>query len=258
MQILNYKAYGEKHNPALMIIHGLFGSLDNWMTMAKLWSQQYYVIAMDVRNHGKSFHSDMMTFQAMNDDINIILDKEKMTDFCLMGHSMGGKIAMNFAADFPEKIKKLIVVDVAPYAYDPHHNDVFEMMENMVPSHYDSRAEIEKALGEYFHQESLVQFMSKNIRRNDSTMKFEWKFNLPILEKEYEYLITSVPQKGFAGPTLFIGGERSKYISKETSGLIFELYPNFELEYVSNAGHWVHADNPTEFYQKVSDFLLKS
>ena len=100
--------------------------------------------------------------------------------------------------------------------------------------------------------------MSKNIRRNEHTMKFEWKFNLPVLQREYEYLIRCVPSKGYDGPTLFIGGERSQYISKETSGLIFELYPNFELEYVSNAGHWVHADNPSEFYQKVSDFLEKS
>lgn len=254
---LNYKLYGERSRPCLVIIHGLFGSLDNWMSLAKKWSESFLVITLDLRNHGRSFHSKDMLFEDMTQDLLDILEYENISKINLVGHSLGGKVAMEFAANHPEYLLNLVVVDVAPYAYNPHHNDVFTMLESVVPSSFESRQRIEEAIRNYNLGEDVVQFMSKNIRRNENTHIFEWKFNLKILKKQYEYLITRIPSKGFHGPVLFIAGERSHYISKETSQLIFDLYPNFELEIVSKAGHWVHADNPDEFSNKIIHFITK-
>ena len=255
--MLNYKTYGEHKNQALLIIHGLFGSLDNWMSLAKQWSKDHFVLTIDVRNHGRSFHKDSMTFEEICDDILEVLDSESIKKVDVIGHSMGGKIAMDFAANHPSRLNKLIIVDVAPYEYSPHHSEVFNMLDKLEINSYSSRQDIEMAIRDDLKDEGVVQFISKNVRRNEYTHHFEWKFNYPVLRREYEYLITRIPSQGFNGNVLFIGGDRSNYINKETSGRIFDLYPNFELEYVSDSGHWVHVDNPTEFYNKVNDFINK-
>jgi len=256
-ELLNYKTYGEYRENPLLIVHGLFGSLDNWMSLAKNWASKHFVIIVDVRNHGKSFHSDKMDFEDLTKDLLNVLDKENIEKTHLLGHSMGGKIAMEFAGNYPERLKKLIIVDVAPYPYKPHHSDVFNMLHKVDLGSCESRADIENQIRQYIKSEPVVQFMSKNIKRNEENLNFEWKFNLSVLDREYIYLIQRVAQRGFTGEVLFIGGENSQYITKETSEHIFELYPNFELEFVSNAGHWVHADNPQEFYSKVNDFINK-
>lgn len=255
MELVNYKTFGDKSNPSLMIVHGLFGCLDNWMSLAKIWATSFYVITLDVRNHGKSFHDSDMSFETICSDLINILDKESITKTHLIGHSMGGKIAMEFAANFPERLDKLIIADVAPYEYSPHHNDVFYMLEKVDLHMCESRHDTETQIRRYLDKNSIVQFMSKNITRNEETMKFEWKFNLPILKENYPYLIQRIPQKGFKGSVLFIGGEESKYISHSTSELIPDLYPNYELEFIRDAGHWLHADKPTEFYETVSKFI---
>jgi pimeloyl-ACP methyl ester carboxylesterase len=148
-------------------------------------------------------------------------------------------------------------VDVAPYAYEAHHGSVFEMLDHIAPENYQTRLDIENEIRRFIKVESTVQFMSKNVGRNPETLRFEWKFNYPVLRREYPYLIERIPKKGYPGSVLFIGGAKSDYISKETVGLVYELYPKFELEYVTNAGHWVHADNPNEFFEKISQFLEK-
>lgn len=256
-ELLNYKTFGDLKNQGLLIIHGLFGSLDNWLTLAKAWSSEYYVITIDVRNHGKSFHSNDMAFESINEDIKRVLQKENILNTSIIGHSMGGKIAMEFAAKYPENVNKLIIADVAPFPYEPHHRDIFEMMDAIDLSLFNSRNEIEKEIKKFIIQEGVVQFILKNIKRNEESLIFEWKFNQKVLKENYLYLIQRVVEKGFNGNVLFIGGEHSKYVTKETSEKIFELYPNVEIDFVSNAGHWLHADNPKEFYAKVSTFLSK-
>lgn len=257
MQLLHYKTYGEKSNPSLCIIHGLFGSLDNWMTLSKMWSVSHYVIALDVRNHGRSFHSDSMRFEDLCRDILNVLDNESIEKTILLGHSMGGKIAMEFAAIYPERLEKLAILDVAPYVYPPHHSEVFHMLDHIALEEFDSRQAIEVAMSKYLKSISTIQFMAKNIRRNESTMRFEWKFNYPVLERDYIYLIQWMPSRGYDGQTIFIGGERSDYITKETGIYIFDLYPNAELEYIPNAGHWIHADNPSALFDRFNLYLIK-
>jgi esterase len=254
-KLLNYKSYGDKQSPCLFIVHGLFGCLDNWMSLAKKWSEMYYVIAIDVRNHGKSFHSDDMSFESLSLDILNILDTENILKINMVGHSMGGKIVMDFAATYPEKLNKLIVADVAPYSYNPHHNDVFEMIDKVDLTICKSRAETEAQIRMYLDVESTVLFMTKNVHRNEETMAFEWKFNASVLERNYPYLIQRIPSKGFVGQVLFVGGENSDYISQGTSEHIADLYPNYQLEFISNAGHWLHADNPVEFYNTITNFI---
>jgi pimeloyl-ACP methyl ester carboxylesterase len=253
--LINYKSSGDSSNPCIIIVHGLFGSLDNWQSLAKKWSDKYFVISVDVRNHGKSFHSEDMSFDSLANDIKNLCKNLQINKFHLLGHSMGGKIAMEFASQYPEFLFSLIVVDVAPYAYPPHHGKVFEMLRSLDLKKFSSRLEIETEVRKQINEEDVIQFMLKNIKRNEIELFFEWKFNATVLDRDYLYLIQYIPKKGFNGRTLFIGGDQSNYISKESSIHIFDLYPNAELEYVTNAGHWVHADNPEEFYTKVSLFL---
>ena len=255
--LVNFKTYGESAHPCLIIIHGLFGSLDNWQSLAKKWSNNYYVVCIDVRNHGKSFHSEDMSFDALALDILNVCHHLQIKKVHLLGHSMGGKIAMKFASQYPEHLDCLIIVDVAPFAYSPHHGEVFDMLRVLDLKKYSTRLEIESEIRQRLREETVIQFMMKNVRRNDQELFFEWKFNLTVLDRDYLYLIQYIPAKGYNGKTLFIGGEQSKYITKETSIHIFELYPNAELEFVTNAGHWVHADNPEEFYRKINLFLNK-
>jgi pimeloyl-ACP methyl ester carboxylesterase len=254
---INYKIAGAEHPETLLIIHGLFGSLDNWQSLAKKWSETYGVITIDVRNHGRSFHSDTMHFDQLTLDILEILNRENIDKVSLIGHSMGGKIAMEFAGSYPEKVQKLIIVDVAPYEYAPHHSDVFEALDQVDLTHASDRKDIEQQVRQWIHSESVVQFIMKGVRRNEETMQFEWKFNYPILKNEYLYLIQRIPEKGFDGPTLFIGGSKSQYLTKETSERIFDLYPMSSIEFVEGAGHWVQAEKPEEFYQIVHQFLQK-
>lgn len=254
--LIHYKTYGNKANPAFIIIHGLFGSLDNWQTLAKRWAEYFFVITIDVRNHGKSFHTDKMKFEDLSNDINNVLEAENINNTHILGHSMGGKIAMDYAANFPHKVNKLVVADVAPYKYAPHHNEVFNMLSKIDLTVFTTRQEIETEIRKYLHSESVVQFMSKNIRRNESTLQFEWKFNVETLSKNYSYLIERLPSKVYQGKTLFVGGQYSDYITKETSELIPDFFPNYEVEIISNAGHWLHADNPNEFFKKINHFLI--
>jgi len=252
---LHYKITDNFSKPVLMIVHGLFGSLDNWQSLAKKWSESFRVISVDVRNHGRSFHSDDMKFESLVNDLYCIIGHENVKKLHLLGHSMGGKIAMEFAAIYPDIIDRLIIADVAPYPYPPHHTEVFDMLQAIDLSSLSSRVEIEKEVRNRIDSESVIQFMMKNIRRNEISLTFEWKFNLSVLSRDYLYLIQRLPSQGFNGHTLFIGGEESKYITKETSLYLFDLYPKAVLEYVANAGHWVHADNPSEFYDKVTSFI---
>jgi esterase len=252
---LHYKITDNSSKPVLMIVHGLFGSLDNWQSLAKKWSESFRVISVDVRNHGRSFHSDDMKFESLVNDLHSIISHENVRKLDLLGHSMGGKIAMEFAAIYPDLIDSLIIVDVAPYPYPPHHTEVFDMLQAIDLRSYSTRVDIEQEVRNRLDNEGVIQFMMKNIRRNESNLIFEWKFNLNVLSRDYLYLIQRLPSQGFNGRALFIGGEESRYITKETSLNLFDLYPKAVLEYVSNAGHWVHADNPSEFYDKVTSFI---
>lgn len=255
--LVNHKVFGNPNNPCLYIIHGLFGSLDNWQSLARKWSESMYVVIQDVRNHGKSFHSLDMDFSALAGDVKYLMEYLNLSKIHLMGHSMGGKIAMEFAAQYPNHLHSLMIIDVAPFKYPAHHNDVLNLLKTIDLEKYIDRKEIELDIAKKLTQDSLVQFLMKNVKRDDENTRFVWKFNHEVLIKEYINLIQYIPEKGFQGNTLFVGGADSNYITKETSIHIFDLYPNAEFEFIPDAGHWVHADNPQDFSRVISNYISK-
>lgn len=254
-ELLHYKFAGDRSRPCIVIVHGLFGTLDNWQSLSRKWSETYFVISLDVRNHGRSFHSDHMEFVECAEDILKVLEAEGIELCHIIGHSMGGKIAMEFAAQYSHRLMSLIIIDVAPYPYTPHHTEVLNMLSTICLDHYASRQDIELAISNHLNDPSIVQFMMKNIKRNEENLQFEWKFNQCVLLDNYTNIIQFMPSNGYSGRTLFIGGDKSDYITKNTSIYIFDLYPNAEIEFVSNAGHWVHADNPDELSSLIFNFL---
>jgi esterase len=255
MNLMNYKVLGT--GEPILILHGLFGSLDNWQTIAKNLSEDgHQIIIADVRNHGRSFHDDDMRFETLNDDILHLMNHLNINKIILIGHSMGGKIAMNFATNYPEKVESLFVVDVAPYKYAPHHNIVFKALYSVDLDTVRSRAEIETIIRETIDEEGVVQFMMKGIHRSGDNELFEWKFNLDILHKNYEYLIQEIPTKKYLGQTTFIKGERSDYLSYEKLEKIPVLFPNSEIIEIKNSGHWVHAENQMGFLEGLKSKFL--
>ena len=253
--MLNHKITEEKKK-TLLIIHGLFGSLDNWQTLAKKWSEHFRVLSIDVRNHGRSFHSESMSFEDMCNDILKLLTHYGLDKISILGHSMGGKIAMDFAAAYPDFVEKLIIADVAPYKYDAHHKEVFEVLDALNFNEFSSRADIENCIvSKLPNDKATAQFILKNIKRNEDTLAFEFKFNLKTLKSSYNYLIERIAPNGFSGEVLFLAGEQSDYISASTSSLLFDLYPCVEIEIIADAGHWIHADNPEAVYEKVLNFV---
>lgn len=254
---LNYKVFGEGH--PLIILHGLLGSLDNWQTIAKKLSENFKVYIIDQRNHGRSPHSDEFNYSLLAGDVEEFLREHHIAKTHLIGHSMGGKVAMQFALLHPDKLEKLIVVDTSPVAYDDRHSDVFEALFAANVSEASTREEVERTLREKLSKdETTVQFLMKGLQRaGHGANGFQWKFNVDALHKNYGNISAGIDAKQpFNNPTLFIKGERSSYISPENYSSIDKLFPHHQLTEIKDAGHWTHADKPEEFVAEVKRFLL--
>jgi len=250
---LNYKRFGE--GAPVLIVHGLFGSLDNWQTIARKISEiGYEVFILDMRNHGKSPHVNEMNHSLMAEDIKAFIQEHNLPPVYLIGHSMGGKTAMQLALTTPELIAKLIVVDIAPKPYVPHHNTYFEAMESLAVESLTSRRAADEALQEKVKNIAIRQFLLKNLDRTNSG--FRWKFNLVALRNNYEKLIGGIQlESTYNKPTLFIGGKQSDYISVSDQAAIQEFFPNSDIQYVENSGHWVHAEQPEKFLEILTTFV---
>lgn len=238
-----------------VILHGLFGLLDNWQTLAKYWSQQYHVYLVDLRNHGRSPHSTDFNYDLMVEDLAEFLTEHQLENPVIMGHSMGGKVAMNFALRYPEKVSKLIIVDIAPRPYPVHHQDIINGLNAINISNITSRTEAETALAPYIPEAETRLFLLKNLyRREDNS--FGWRMNLAAIEHNIEEVgQETTSDVSFTKPTLFIKGEKSRYIQDKDIPAIQNLFPQVKIETVPNAGHWVHAEAPEKFYQLVVDFI---
>jgi esterase len=253
---LYFKKYGESGKP-ILILHGLFGMSDNWHSMAKRLAENHLVYAIDLRNHGQSPHSNQMSFSLMADDIWELSQLEKLNDFILIGHSMGGKVAMMFAYKYTNFVKKLLVVDIAPKAYQKTHRKYFEALKNM-NFYASSRSEIEKDLELNISDKGEILFLLKNLVRDDQG-HFKLKLNLEAIENNYSNIIGSINQDWhrhqIETPTLFMKGENSGYITSEDEDLIHQQFSNVKIIEIKNAGHWIHADNPDDFYSKTIEFI---
>jgi esterase len=240
----------------LIILHGLFGFLDNWQTLAKYFAQQYKVYLVDLRNHGRSPHNPDFNYALMAADLRELITDHHIHEPAIMGHSMGGKVAMHFALHHPEQLSRLIVVDMAPRAYPPHHQDILAALKAVDLKAMTSRGEVDAALARYIPEEGVRQFLAKNLYRQDDNT-FAWRMNLPVIEEKIEEVgketTANVP---FLKPTLFIRGGNSRYIQPEKDiTLIQKLFPAATLETIAGAGHWVHAEKPQELYNLVLGFL---
>lgn len=251
---LNFKSFGQ--GPPLVILHGLFGTLDNWQTLGKKWAEEYTVYLIDQRNHGKSPHVDTISYPEMAEDLAAFLESEWIHKCHLLGHSMGGKVAMQFALDYPDLIEKLVVVDIAPKKYPAGHNEIFAAMLSLDLNTLENRNAAAEQLGLQLDDPGVVQFLLKNLSRLPGG-GFAWKMNLAVLHRDYENILQTIGGEPFNGETLFIRGEKSHYISTNDEPAIRALFPAAELVAITGAGHWIHAEQPAKLFTYVSEFLRR-
>ncbi len=251
----------------LIILHGLFGISDNWAALAKLWSQYFTVYAVDLRNHGQSPHSDEWNYTAMAEDIIELMGDEKLNDVILLGHSMGGKVGMRLAIDYPTSLSKLIVVDIAPRQSLPNNSEVVRALEQVDLNKINSRKGAEEILRPLLHEEGTIQFLLKNLfwsegprtgkEQADGEKSLQWRFNLDVISKNLdEVYAATLPDPVCETETLFIRGSKSQYIMPEDEASITRMFPNSSVVTIEDAGHWVHADQPFPVYEAVMKFAL--
>ena len=252
---LNFKKVGE--GEPLVILHGLFGSLDNWMTLAKKLGEHFEVFVVDARNHGQSPHSDDFNYDIMADDLYGFLIEHQIIDPIILGHSMGGKTAMQFAMNYPNKLSKLIVADIAPKTYSVHHSNIIDGLLSIDLGAINTRKGADEQLSKTIDDFSTRQFLLKNLYWIEKN-KLAWRFNLPVINSEIEIIGQGLENiEVFEKPTLFIHGEKSNYIKESDFDTIKDIFPNTGIKTL-NTGHWIHAEKPTEFLQIVSSFLTTS
>jgi pimeloyl-ACP methyl ester carboxylesterase len=250
---LHFKASGQGR--PVILLHGLFGSADNWHSIALRLAEEFQVFALDQRNHGQSPHSDEMNYPLMAADVDQFMAAHGLEKAFVIGHSMGGKTAMQFALQFLQRVEKLVVADMAPRTYAPAHDKIFAALLALDLKSFSTRQEIENALAPEIPNLILRRFLLKNLGRN-STGEFFWKINLRGLAENYLSLGEPISAwTPFAGPALFIRGEKSNYINWADEPLIRELFPRSEIQTIAGAGHWVHADQPEEFLRLVLNFI---
>lgn len=250
---LNFKKFGE--GEPLFILHGLFGSLDNWQTLGKILSDTYSVYLIDLRNHGKSPHSNSFSYLEMAADLVELIEDERLDKVSLIGHSMGGKTAMTFATEYPHLLEKLIVVDIAPKKYPPHHNEILEALYALDLTKISSRREADEVMRPKMPVDGTRLFLLKNLTR-EKEGGYSWKMNLDMLSQNIETIIDLTPITfPIPLPTLFIRGGASNYIVDADFKSIASLFPNSEIITIENAGHWVHAEKPQELIEIIQEFL---
>jgi len=239
----------------LIILHGFLGMGDNWKTLANKFSANYEVHLVDQRNHGRSFHDDDFSYELMVEDLVHYLDQHQLGSVNILGHSMGGKTAMLFAVEHPERLKKLIVADIAPKFYPPHHQYILDALHDVDFSQVSSRSEIDLIFKKHIPENGIRQFLLKNVYRVEKD-KLAYRFNLSVLEEHIDEIGVALPPRTFFdGPVLFLKGALSGYITHEDGDLITAHFPDSRIVTISNASHWLHAENPVDFYDNVARFL---
>ncbi len=250
---LFFKSFGQ--GPPLIILHGLFGSCDNWLSHAKEFAQYFTVYIVDQRNHGHSPHSGVMNYDAMADDLEQLIAEQNLRDVFLLGHSMGGKTILRFAQTRSFLIEKMIVADMGIKAYPPHHDIIFKGLFAVDAENCENRKVAEERLKDYVHDESTRQFLLKNLYWAEPG-KLAWRFNLPVLHQTMQSIIDAIPHERIVVPTLFIRGGLSNYILPTDMDAITESVPKASFATMEGDGHWVHAEQPENFRNEVLKYLL--
>ena len=236
----------------LLILHGLFGSGDNWLSIGKRFSQYFHVFLIDQRNHGNSEHSDEMDYEVMANDVYEFCQDNNLESVCLIGHSMGGKTAMMFSALYSNIVKKLCIIDIAPKIYPSHHTYIIDSLKKL--DLMNTRSQLDESLSQSIENKGTRQFLLKNLAREQNG--FSWKVNIRGIEDNYSYLRSFPDILPVQCETLFIAGEESDYITENDEELIYDLFFNSDIVYVEGAGHWVHAEKPIETINLLENFLV--
>jgi esterase len=257
LPVLNYRQYSSEGTP-LLILHGLFGNLGNWGWHSKQLSKDFAVYGVDLRNHGASFQHEELSYSLMANDLKNLLDHLQIDNCFLVGHSMGGKVAMQLAQTDPQLIQKMVVVDIAPVSYSDTADGHFRVMDGMEAidlSSLASRKDAERQPCDYIEDEATRNFVLTNLVRDGDS--YRWRINLPAIRSNYEKLREKpVGDAVFPKPVLFIKGENSEYIKASQEQAILKLFPQAAVKIVMEAGHWVHAEKPQLVLKIIKDFLL--
>ena len=253
MPILNFKTFGS--GDPIIIMHGLFGMLDNWQTIAKNLSEEYMVYVIDLRDHGKSEHTTDFNYPLLAQDIAEFLEAEWIHKSYIIGHSMGGKTALQLVKDYPELVEKLIVVDIGIKSYKGGHETILEALTSVPIDSVKTRADADKHLFRYISEPGIRLFLMKNLTRNKEG-GYRWKMNLKLLIKHYQEILAGITFDEVVDiPTLFIRGGKSNYIQDEDLDEIFIHFEDMQLITIAAAGHWVHAEQPNELLSAIKSFL---
>jgi esterase len=251
---LHYNIFGE--GKPVIILHGLFGSSRNWQSVSKILSENFQVITPDLRNHGQSFHAESMTYTEMAEDILELIKTNSLDNVSLIGHSMGGKVAMINALLRSDVIDKLAVLDIAPVSYEHRYGKLFQAMQSLPLNELSNRNDAEKILNDQINDLFLTQFLLQNLVRAEDG--FEWRINLPAIQSNIES-ISSFPdiptETQYNKPALFLGGENSHFVQPEYHSEIKKHFPNAEIELIENAGHMLHIEQPDKTVSKLRKFL---
>ena len=256
MEVLHSKIIGE--GKPLLILHGYFGMGDNWKSHANKFAEDgFEVHLIDQRNHGRSFQTEAFDYELMVGDLYNYIQHHNLEKVDLLGHSMGGKTVMLFATEYPELVNKLIVADISPRMYPPHHHDILAALNSIDFNIQNSRTLVDEKLAELISEVGIRQFLLKNVYRKTKD-ELAFRFNLKSLTENNNEVGVALPSfTVFEGEALFLRGANSGYISKEDEPLIHAHFPNSEIKTIANAGHWLHAENPTDFYKEAIQFLVK-
>ncbi len=249
---LFFKIYGEGY--PVIILHGLFGMSDNWQTFARSMAEEYMVILIDLRNHGRSFHSDSFSYEETAEDLLLFMEKNWIHKSHIIGHSMGGKTAMKFTQMNPEMVDKMVVVDITPFQYRGGHEHIIKALDELEINMASDRSILEENLMAKIPDEKISRFLLKNIRRNKEG-GFSWKMNFPILRDHYDRILEDLALHQIDTPTLFVKGDRSDYILPENIDSLKEIFSNVKFETIVDAGHWIHTDQPDSLLKVIIDFL---
>lgn len=246
----------EGEGKPFLIIHGFLGMSDNWKTLGLQFVQLGFQIhLLDMRNHGKSFHSDEFNYEIMVEDVKAYIDFYNLKNITLLGHSMGGKIAMLFATVYPEVVEKLIIADIGPKYYAPHHQTILSALNAVDFSEKPSRSEVDEIISKYISDFGTKQFLLKNLYW-ETPDQLGFRFNLPVFNEKISEIGTALPfENHFDKPVLFLRGDKSDYILDSDFETISHHFPLAVIKTIQNAGHWLHAENPTAFYSEVEKFV---
>ena len=238
----------------LLILHGLFGSSDNWQTIAKSYAEHYEVYLIDQRNHGHAPHLASHSYNEMSADLLDMVLSLELENLRILGHSMGGKTAMYFAQQHPQRVSRLVIADMGIRAYEPHHDQIFKGLYAVDVNFCDSRKTASDRLSQHIKDHGVQQFLLKSLYWKEPG-KLAWRFNLDVLHTEIDQVLRALPDTMVNIPTLFIRGGKSDYIKEDEIPSIHQLFPQAIVETIPLAGHWLHAERPAEFLEMTLAFL---